>query len=224
MMTRAGRLRTTTSHGSPTASAHLTRPISNPSAVPATMAREKLSTTRTRVAPSATNNVPDWASVKMDVKTAPGLGNSCGPAREEPMLQMPKNSARERSRSMRPSGSGNRRVERVAVKVGGGSDERAAADAGEHVVEGACVGGLVGDRPARNAIPIAVAVDFQGRRVAGADQPGNPLPFGIRTGKNLLGLAPSRHKPRQGLGVRGRPAGIEHIANQGRPALHAKRR
>src|SRR5215469_10488102 len=196
MMTRAGRLRVTTSQGSPIASAQGARPIRSPSAVPATMAREKLSTTRTKVAPSATNSVPERASVTIAVKTAPGLGNICPPASLAPMIQTPTNSARERRRSMRRSGSGERREERVGVKFGGRSDERVAADAGEHTVKDARVGRLVGNRPARNALSITVAEDFQGRRIAGADEPGNPLPFGIRTGQNVLGIARCGDKPR----------------------------
>ncbi len=96
------------------------------------------------------------------------------------------------------------------------------ADLGDHAVERRRVRLLVDDFAAGNALGIALAVDRERARVAGADARRQPLPLVLRCGHDLLGIARGGEEAVDGGTVAGSEGAVEGVADDRHRALGAQ--
>src|SRR4051812_39506320 len=113
-------------------------------AAPSVIARVKASATRAKVTPRLRNKAPDPASASMAASTVGGGGSFASPASSEAIHQVAKNTANDNRRGT--SVSRDRVIEGAGIEFWRGPDEFAATGIGQHAVENARVGFLVGDR------------------------------------------------------------------------------
>src|SRR5882757_1817102 len=125
-------------------------------AEPSVIASVKASATRARVTPRLKNSAPERASVITAASTAGGEGSFAAPVSSEAIHQVAMKTTKDRRRST--SVSRDRLVEGAGIELRRGADQFAAADTGQHAIEHARIGFLVGDRAPRHALAIPVAV------------------------------------------------------------------
>src|SRR5512132_4441878 len=179
MITKAGRLSNTISHGSPSRSATRERPMTSPITEPSAMAMTNAAATRASVAPRLKASAPERASSTIAIATACGSGSRRAPASCEPAYQAAISTARETSRA--PNSFPRRRpVESSRREFARRADKLAAADLRQYEIQGARVRLLLGERAAHDACAVALAVDGERAGVADADARCEPLPFGPR--------------------------------------------
>src|SRR5438132_1021273 len=168
MITSAGRLSSTTSHGSPSRSARRKRPITRPAAVPTANAIANDSNTRHSVMKRLNGSSQDWVSCTMASATVCGSGNMRGPAMRDPAYQAATSSRSESSLTTTSAPRGQA-VERSGVELTRRADQLGAADLSEHAVESARVGLLLGQRAAHDALAVTLTVDRERGGVGDAD-------------------------------------------------------
>src|SRR5712675_2774522 len=151
---------------------------------PSVIANVKARATRASVTPRLKNSAPEWASVIIAVSTAGGGGSLSAPASRAAIHQVARNTVNDRRRSI--SVSGDRAVECAGVELLRRPHNFATADRGQHAIENARVGFFISDRPARNPLPIALAVGAQGCSVGGTRQRRDLFPLRIRGRQDLL--------------------------------------
>src|SRR6266566_7800881 len=123
---------------------------------PSVIANVKARATRASVTPRLKNSAPELASVIIAVSTAGGGGSFSAPASRAAIHQVARNTANDRRRSISVSGTGA--VECAGIEFLRRSRHVAPADRRQHSIENTRVGFFVGDRPARNSFPIAIAI------------------------------------------------------------------
>src|SRR5215831_17863133 len=107
-----------------------------------------------------------------------GKGPAAGADRPSGRPQTsPQSAKRARTAVPRDSIDRPRIVERAAVKLARRADETGAADFGEHAIERAGIVRFLGDRPTRNALAVALAINLEALLVGDADAPRQGLPF-----------------------------------------------
>src|SRR5919198_1793745 len=116
----------------------------------------------------------------------------------------------------------SRPVEGAAVELARRAYELGAADLGQHAIERARIGLLLGDRPPHDAFGVALAVDREPGWIADADAGRKPLPFGFGRGEDLLGLGCYLEEAIDGRLVLGGPAPIEGEAEDRNRRLGAE--
>src|SRR5229473_3283982 len=121
-------------------------------AEPIDIASVKARATRASVTPRLRNSAPERASVIIAASTTGGGGSFSGPASSAAIHQVARNTMKDRRRST--SVSGDRVIERAGLELLRRPDQLAAADIGQHAIEHARIGLLVGDRAARDAFPV----------------------------------------------------------------------
>src|ERR1700744_4335104 len=137
-------------------------------AVPSVIASTKDSPTRANVTPRLRNNAPVLASAIIAVSTMGGGGNLAPPTSSDAIHQVATNRMAESRRIT--SVSRRRVIERARIKLRRRTDQRGAADFGQHAIENAGIRLLVGSGTMRNALAVTVAVGVQGRAISGAGQ------------------------------------------------------
>src|SRR6478609_6641583 len=128
-------------------------------ALPSDIASTKARVTRASVAPRCRNSAPLDASAIMTWSTAGGEGSFAPPTNSAAIHQTARNTANESRRNT--SVSAGRMVEGAGFEFRRRPHQVAPADPGQHPVEHARIGLLVGDAPARNALAIALAIGLQ---------------------------------------------------------------
>src|SRR6266478_9638318 len=189
---------------------------------PSVIANVKARATRANVTPRLKNSAPEWASVIIAVSTAGGGGSFSAPTSRAAIHQVARNTVNDRRRSI--SVSGDRAVECAGVKLLRRPHDFATADRRQHVIENARVGLFIGDRPARNSFPIAIAIGAQGCSVGGTRQRRDLFPLRIRGRQDLLRRAGHGDEAGNRAAVCALPSFVEHVADHRRAALCAKRR
>src|ERR1700704_515731 len=214
MITKAGRLSSTISQGSPNRSASRDRPMTRPITEPSAMASVNATATRASVAPRLKASAPERASSTIASATACGSGSRRAPASCEPAYQAAMSRTREMSLAPKllPCGGA---VEGSGRELARRPDQLRTADIGEHEVQGPRIGLLFGDRTAHNAFAIALTVDRERARVGDADPGCEPLPFGLRRGKNGLGLTGSFEEAIDRRSIARCPGTVEGVADDG---------
>src|SRR5882672_7000675 len=165
---------------------------------PSVIASVKARATRASVTPRLKNSAPELASATIAASTAGGGGSLSAPASRAAIHQVARNTVNDRRRSISVSG--------------------------DRAIENARVGFFVGDWPARNPFPIAIAVRAQGCSVGGPRQRRDLFPFRIRGRQNLLRSAGHCDEARNRATVCALPSFVEDVADHRRAALGAKLR
>ena len=212
MITRAGRLSSTISQGSPNRSASRDRPMTRPITEPSAMARVNATATRASVAPRLNASAPERASSTMASATASGSGSRRAPANCEPAYHAAMSRMREMSRAPKftPPRRGGRRFRpraRALVRPAQSHRSRPAR------VQSPRIGLFFGDRPTHDALTVALAVDGERARIGDTDPRGEPLPLGLRRSQNGLGLTGSVEEPIDRRAIARCPAALEGIAD-----------
>src|SRR5438477_12889792 len=111
---------------------------------PASMANVKKTNTRHSVMSRMNGSSQDWVSCTVASATVCGSGNMRGPATRDPAYQAATMSSSESSLTT-TSAPRSQAVERSGVELARRADQLGAADLGEHAVERARVGLLLGE-------------------------------------------------------------------------------
>src|SRR5882672_11309751 len=188
---------------------------------PSVIANVKARATRASVTPRLKNSAPEWASVIIAVSTAGGGGSLSAPASRAAIHQVARNTVNDRRRSI--SVSGDRTIECAGVELLRRAHNFPAAGRRQHAIENARVGLFVGDRPAWNPFPIAIAVRAQGCSVGGPRQRRDLFPLRIRGRQNLLRAAGHRDEAGNRAAVYALPSFVEDVADHCRAALRLQR-
>src|SRR5882757_2528963 len=229
MMTRAGRLSSTISHGSARRSAIRERPIASPIAAPSSIAIANAAATRASVTPRLKASAPERASSRIASATACGSGSRRGPASCDPAYQAAISSASEMSLTAKAHSPYlilvlflGRAVEGAGCELARRADQLRAADVREDEIQGAGVVLLVRQRAAHDAFTVALAIDRERARVGDADARGKPLPFGVGRRQDVLGL-PHRVEETVDSGTTARSEGaFECVADDRHRSLGAE--
>src|SRR5450756_548534 len=138
----------------------------------------------------------------MVASTFSGPGSICAPANSDATHQIATNRTSEASRSMNGSLRRARTIEGAGRELLALPHQRRAAEPGEHAIEHARVGLLGFDRPVRNALPVAVAVDLKRGGVARPGERRDALPFDIGSEQDVLGLGGHIEEARHRVAMR----------------------
>src|SRR4051812_5502315 len=218
MITRAGRLSSTISQGSPNRSASRARPMTRPITDPSAMARVNATATRASVAPRLKASAPERASSTMASATACGSGSRRAPAICEPAYQAAMSRTREMSLAPNSLPRGGA-VECSSSELARRPDQLSAADLREDAVEGPRIGLLFGNRTPHDAFAVTLAVDRERARIGDADARGKPLPFGLRRRQNILGLAGRLEEAIDRRSIARCPGTLEGVTDDGDRSL-----
>src|SRR6266699_6931925 len=191
-------------------------------AVPNVIANVKARATRANVTPRLKNSAPELASVAIAASTAGGGGSLSAPASRAAIHQVARNTANDRRRSISVAGTGA--VECAGIEFVRRSRHVAPADRRQHAIENTRVGFFIGDRPARNPLPIAIAVGAQGCSVGGTRQRRDLFPLRIRGRQDLLRRAGHCDEAGNRAAVCTLPSFVEDVADHRRAALCSKLR
>src|SRR3569833_3711559 len=141
--------------------------------------------------------------------TIGGAGSLALPANSAAIHQVVRNRMKDNSRS--PSIPRLRIVVRARTELRARADQLASADSSQHAIEDSGVSFLVGDRPVRNAVAVAVAIGLQGGLIWRAGERGDGVPLGIGVRQDLLGLRAHAQELGHHFAMRMGPVLVEDI-------------
>src|SRR5579883_656854 len=212
MITSAGRLRRTTSQGSPSRSKVSLRPMAMPKSVPKTIASPKETMTRASVIPRLKKRAPECASRSITATTAPGSGKTRLAASIAATCQIAISRTSERIRRA-TSVLRHVLVEGASIELSGRSDELGSAELREHQIELARIRFLGRDLSLLGAFEVALTIKRKRLRIGNADERRKLLPIGIGMSQYVLRLAGQGEEAAQNVAMLIGETLVEHIAD-----------